>query len=120
MIAAGILILHLALAIFVGYRERSEGTSGVVLGMAMVVLLFAIGWTLSTFLVRLAWPEAGIGLLIDDWADTPTKRFLYREVTADSASLILLTLGEAFFYSWYLRKGNESREKPAEGGPSAA
>lgn len=118
MIAASILILHFALAIYVGYRERKEGASGIVLGVAMVVLLFAIGWTLSTFLVRLVWPEAGVGLLIDDWADTPTKRFLYREVTADSASLILLTFGEAFFYTWYLRKGKESRERPAEDGPS--
>ncbi len=119
MIAAGILILHLALAVYVGYRERREGASGVVLGVTMVILLFAIGWTLSTFLVRLVWPEAGIGLLIDNWGDTPTKRFLYREVTADSASLVLLTLGEAFFYSWYLRKERESRDEPAEGGPSA-
>lgn len=120
MIAASILILHLALAIFVGFRERKDGASGVVLGVAMVVLLFAIGWTLSTFLVRIFWPEAGVGLLIDDWADTPTKRFLYREATSDSASLVLLTIGEAFFYAWYLRRDKEGRRDPAEGGPNAA
>jgi hypothetical protein len=115
VIAASILILHLFIAVFVGFRERKEGLSGIALGVAMVVLVFAIGWTLSTFLIRFIWPEAGIGLLIDNWADTATKRFLYREATSDSASLVLLTTAEAFFYAWYLRKDNGPHDKPTEG-----
>ena len=114
MTAVIIFLIHVSLAVLFGYRGRKDGPGGVALGVAMVVLLFAIGWTLSTFLVHLIWPERGIGLLIDNWADTPTKRFLYREVTSDSASLILLTVGELFFYCWYLRK--ESKEATSGGG----
>ncbi len=114
MIAAIIFLIHVVLAVALGYRGRKDGPGGVALGVAMVVLLFAIGWTLSTFLTHLIWPERGIGLLIDDWADTPTKRFLYREVTSDTASLILLTVGELFFYGWYLRR--ESKEASFGGG----
>lgn len=104
MIAAIIFLLHLMLAVIMGYRGRKDGAAGVALGVSMVVLLFAIGWTLSTFVIRFVWPEQGIGLLIDDWADTPTKRFLYREVTSDTASLVLLTIAELVFYAWYLRR----------------
>lgn len=106
MIAFLIFLIHAIFAAVLGYRGRKDGAPGIALGVSMVVLLFAIGWTLSTFIIRFVWPEQGIGLLIDDWADTPTKRFLYREITADTASLVLLTFGEVFFYLWYLRKGS--------------
>jgi hypothetical protein len=115
MISAIIFLLHAALAVFLGHRGRKDGASGVALGVSMVVLLFAIGWTLSTFIIHFVWPEQGIGLLIGDWADTPTKRFLYREITQDTASLVLLTLGESFFYLWYLRKGSAD---PSDGAAS--
>ena len=118
MIATAIFIFHAVLASFVGYRERKEGANGIVLGIAMVVLLFAIGWTLSTFLTTLVWPERGVGLFIDDWNDTALKRFLYREATTDTASLLLLSAGEAAFYNWYLRKEPDRREHPKEGGVS--
>jgi uncharacterized membrane protein YtjA (UPF0391 family) len=113
MISALIFLIHAALAVILGYRGRKDGSSGVALGVAMVVLLFAIGWTLSTFIIHLVWPERGIGVLIDDWSDTPAKRLLYREITMDTASLVLLTIGELFFYGWYLRQGSgRSEETP--------
>lgn len=120
MIAAGIFVLHFILAGAVGYRERKDGASGIALGVAMVVLLFAIGWTLSTFIIHFLWPERGIGLLIDDWSDTPLKRFLYREVTADTASLLLLTVGEFFFYGWYFGKNPGDPNPPQNDGLNGA
>ncbi|MCU0452589.1 MAG: hypothetical protein MUE68_02945 [Bacteroidetes bacterium] len=117
MISFLIFVLHVALAVVLGYRGRKEGASGVALGVSLVVLLFAIGWTLATFVIRLVWPEQGIGLVIDDWADTPTKRFLYREITADTASLVLLTLGELLFYFWYLRRGADDGSPGGSTGP---
>jgi hypothetical protein len=120
MIAAVIFLIHVVLAIYLGYRGRKDGGSGIALGVSMVVLLFAIGWTLSTFIIRLVWPEQGVGMFIDDWADTPTKRFLYREVTADTASLVLLTIGELFFYAWYLRREAGDRQGKADAGQGPA
>ena len=120
MIAAVIFVVHFVLVGVVGYRARRDGASGITLGVAMVVLLFAIGWTLSTFIIHFLWPDRGIGLLIDSWSDTPLKRLLYREVTTDTASLLLLTVGELFFYGWYFGKESGDPDPSQNDGVSGA
>ncbi|HAV22458.1 MAG TPA: hypothetical protein DCX46_02990 [Bacteroidetes bacterium] len=115
MIAAIIFAMHAILAVVMFLRGKRTSTEEAVLGLSLVVLIFAIGWTLATFLVGLVWPERGIGLLIDNWGDTPTKRFLYREITMDSMSLVLLSVGEAVFYRGYLGRKMEKEEKNRRG-----
>ena len=107
MISAAIFLLHGILAVVLGVRGWRKTRADATLGVALVVLVFAVGWTLSTFVTNLAWPERGVGILIDDWRDSELKRFLYREIQSDTASLLLLTMGELPFYIFYLRKGKE-------------
>ncbi len=68
-------------------RWQEAGLKEGVLAVAFVAVIFSVGWTLATFLLRLISPPAGLGPGLD----------------RDALSLLLLTVGEGFFYSWYLR-----------------
>lgn len=116
MIAALIFLGHVFFAAYLLRRGRRVSTTDGWLGISLALLVFAVGWTISTMIVNLLWPVRGIGLLIDGWGDTPLKRLLYREVTSDTGSLVLLTIGEIIFYVWYLRSG--STQTPEEKAPT--
>lgn len=89
MVALIIFYLHI-LGFVTGFTKeyQHEGLSGGFLTLGFMVLIFSVGWSISTFLVRQALAPAGFG----PWLDR------------DAVSLLLLTAAEAVFYFYYFRE----------------
>ncbi len=73
---------------------QKDGLSAGILSVGFVVLIFSVGWSISSFFLKYLMGEAGLGL----W------------MNRDSLSLLLLTIAEGFFYVLYF---NESSGTPA-------
>ncbi len=93
MIEVGIFYIHTLAAIAAFTRRwQDEGLGEGILGVAFMGLIFSVGWTISTFCVRFLTPEKGFSRVFD----------------RDALSLILLTIGEAVFYYFYLKGSGSS------------
>jgi hypothetical protein len=73
---------------------QKEGLSAGLLSVGFVVLIFSVGWSISSFVLKYLIGEAGFGLWLN----------------RDSLSLLLLTIAEGLFYSLYFK---ESAQRPA-------
>ena len=81
-------------------RWQEEGTTEGILAVLFSGLIFFVGWSMSSFIVKLLSPD-GTVLGID----------------RDSASLLFLTAAEAVFYRFYLR--GDRRQKGNAGSPAS-
>ncbi len=94
MIPLIVFYLHVvAFALVFTKRWQEEGVSEGVLGVVFMALIFFVGWSMSSFLLRLVLPPEGFGR----WFD------------ADAASLALLTAAESVFYFFYFREDSPPR-----------
>ncbi len=66
---------------------QKEGTSAGFLTVGFMILIFSVGWSISTFILKYVISEEGFGIWLN----------------RDALSLLLLTLGEIFFYIFYFR-----------------
>ncbi len=89
MIVGLIFFLHFIfiLTIFSKKWQDESITSGIT-NTFLIIILFAIGWSLTTFLTKLIISPKGFGIYFD----------------RDTISLTLLTIGEYFFYKMYYQK----------------
>ena len=87
MVPLFVFYLHTVAAVFAFTDQyQKEGIGAGALALAFMAIIFSIGWSISTFLLKLVISEKGFGI------------FLNR----DAMSLLLLTIGEAAFYYFYL------------------
>ena len=75
-------------------RWQEEGVGEGLLSVFFMGLIFFVGWSISSFVMKLFMAQEGLGPLFN----------------RDAASLLLLTIAELVFYFFYFR------EKPAEKG----
>ncbi len=75
-------------------RWQEEGLSEAFLVVCFMTLIFFVGWSITTFLMKLVMSKEGWGMFLD----------------RDSASLLLLTIGEVALYYFYLRDEDRSRQ----------
>lgn len=86
MIPLIIFYLHiLALTAAFTAEYRNDGTGAGLLNVGFVVLIFSVGWSISTFILKHVMEAQGFGPLLD----------------RDALSLVLLSAGEAVFYYFY-------------------
>ena len=71
---------------------QKEGTGAAFLSIGFVVLIFSVGWTISTFILKYVMDETGFGIWLN----------------RDAFSLVLLTIAEVVFYYKYY---SEERQK---------
>jgi hypothetical protein len=97
MVALIIFYLHVVTftAVFTK-RWQAEGTKEGILGVIFMALIFFVGWSMASFIVKLVMPAGGLTKAFDN----------------DAAALTLLTLAEAVFYYFYFR--GESDDTPEE------
>jgi hypothetical protein len=67
---------------------QKEGVSAGLLSVGFMVLIFSVGWSISTFILKYMIREAGFGIWLN----------------RDALSLILLSVAEMFFYYFYYRE----------------
>lgn len=115
MISGFILAAHGAAAVYAFFRYRKESSSDGFLAVAFFVLVFSVGWTISTMVTS---PLLNADV-ISQWYQKPAEsnfsRIAKRELNRDTIALLLVTACETVFYYFYLRT-----EKKSEGGKSTA
>ncbi len=90
MITLFIFYIHVIAAVTIFTKRWQEGdVKEGLLGIGFLVLIFSVGWSISTFILKLFVNEKGLGI----WFDR------------DTMSLTLLVIMEAmFFYFQLIRK----------------
>jgi hypothetical protein len=89
MIAAFIFFLHFLFALIIFTKKwQEDGLSSAFLNLALIMILFAVGWTITSLLAKFIMEPRGFGLYFD----------------RDTFSLTLLTLGESVFYRLYYKE----------------
>jgi hypothetical protein len=80
-------------------RWQEEGTAEAFLAVFFMALIFFVGWSMASFIMKLVMTAGGAGPALN----------------RDSASLLLLTASEAVFYYFYLRGEEKSSGTPEAG-----
>jgi hypothetical protein len=93
MIPLFVFFLHLvAIAAVFTRRWQDDGLAEGFLGVFFVAVIFFVGWSMSSFIMKLVMAQEGWSI----WFDR------------NAASLVLLTAGEAVFYYFYFRGEKEA------------
>ena len=86
MISALIFAAHLMFILVIFTKKwQDESISSAFINFALIVILFAVGWSITTAVVKLFIDSKGFGIQFD----------------ADTISLTLLSIVEYFFYKFY-------------------
>lgn len=98
MIPLVVFYVHIV-ALAAGYtvRWQDEGPSEGFLAVFFMALIFFVGWSISSFIMKLLMTPEGFGPMFD----------------RDAASLLFLTLAEAIFYYFYLKSDGAAGDDAA-------
>lgn len=96
MIVALIFFLHFFFILIVfTKRWQSESVGSGFINMALIGILFSVGWSISSVIAKAILPPKGFGIYFD----------------RDAFSLTLLTIGEFIFYRIYYNDIFTGRDK---------
>jgi len=86
MITAIIFFAHFIFALIIFTKKwRDEGLSAAWMNVGLIVILFAVGWTVTGMIAKILMEQEGLGIHFD----------------RDTFSLTLLTIMEVLFYRFY-------------------
>lgn len=98
MITALIFFAHLLFITVVFTKKwQSDSLTSAFVNAALIILLFSVGWSISTMITKLVIGPKGFGLYLD----------------RDAFSLLILSVAEYFFYRIYYNEkapGNENED----------
>ena len=87
MISLILFILNVIFLLFIFIVKARKSVSDAFLNVGLIIIIFSIGWAISTSLTKLIFPSEGFG----------------ENFTADDIALLILTIGEFFFYRIYYK-----------------
>lgn len=88
MITAFIFFIHFIFILVIFTKKwQEESVSTGFLNLALIGILFAVGWAISGMIAKLVMEQDGLGIYFD----------------RDTFSLTLLTIAEFFFYRFYYK-----------------
>ena len=88
MITAFIFFSHLVFSLIVFTKKwQDENLSAGLMNLALIGILFAVGWSISGMAVKFVMETKGFGIYFD----------------RDTFSLVILSIGEYFFYRMYYK-----------------
>ena len=76
------------MAVIFTKKWQDESLTSAFINLTLIIVLVAVGWSISTSIVKLVIDAKGFGLQFD----------------ADAISLTLLVIAEYFFYRFYYRE----------------
>ena len=95
MISALIFSAHLFFILVIFIKKwQDESLSSAFINFALIIILFAVGWSIATAVVKLFVDSKGFGIQFD----------------GDTISLTLLTIVEYFFYRFYYGEKEKTPE----------
>jgi hypothetical protein len=97
MVSAVIFFAHfLFLLIIFTWKWQTDSISAAFINVALILVLFAVGWTITGLIAQLLMEPKGLGQYFD----------------RDTFSLTLLTIIEYFFYRFYYKESTaDDKEK---------
>lgn len=88
MIISFIFFLHLIFSLIIFTKKwQDEKLSSGFLNVGLIAIIFAVGWSIASMIAKLIMEPAGFGINFD----------------RDTFALVLLTIGEYFFYKLYYK-----------------
>jgi hypothetical protein len=100
MITAFIFFAHLIFALIIFTKKwQDEGLKTGFLNLALIGVLFSVGWSIATIIAKIFMEPEGLGMFYD----------------RDTFSLTILSIGEYFFYRGYYAP-SENKEIVTEDG----
>lgn len=88
MISAFIFFAHFIFILLIfTWKWQKDGLSGAAMNVSLILILFAVGWTITGMIAKFLMEPKGFGLYYD----------------RDAFSLTLLTIMEFLFYKIYYR-----------------
>ncbi len=88
MVIAIIFLLHIIFIAYVFYKRMTiDSLSAAFIDLVFIIIIFSVGWSLSTMICKIIWDPIGFGKYFD----------------RDTISLSLLTIVEFFFYKIYFK-----------------
>jgi len=89
MITAFIFSIHFIFSLVIFTKKwQDENLSSGFLNIALIAILFAVGWTITGMIAKLVMEPKGLGIQFD----------------RDTFALSLLTIVEYFFYKFYYKE----------------
>ncbi|MCL4549052.1 MAG: hypothetical protein M1495_10815 [Bacteroidetes bacterium] len=99
MISALIFSAHLIFILIIFTKKwQNESLASAFTNLALIIVLFAVGWSIATAVVKLFIDSKGFGIQFD----------------SDTISLTLLSIVEYFFYKFYYRKDKTEQTVTAD------
>ena len=99
MISALIFSSHLVFILVIFTKKwQDESLSSAFTNLALMIILFAVGWSISTSVVKIFIDSRGFGIQFD----------------SDAISLTLLSIAEFFFYRFYYKEDKPATEAGKE------
>ena len=96
MVIALVFFAHLIFALIIFTKKwQEENLSTAFLNVALIGILFAVGWSIASIITKLIMEPKGFGYYLD----------------RDAFSLIILSAGEFFFYRIYYKEKPPAEEK---------
>lgn len=88
MVIGAIFLIHIIFAIFIFYKRlKSDSITAALIDLILIIILFSIGWSISTMVCKLFWDPIGFGKHFD----------------RDTIALTILTIVEFFFFRFYFK-----------------
>jgi len=92
MISALIFAGHLYFISYIVTKKwQEESLSSALTNFALIIILFAVGWSITSSITKMLFDPKGFGIQFD----------------ADTISLTMLTIIEFFFYRFYYKEESE-------------
>jgi hypothetical protein len=89
MITAVIFAIHFIFAVIIFTKKwQEDGLSSAFLNIALIGILFTVGWSITGMFSKLLMEPEGFGIYLD----------------RDTFALLLLTIIEIFFYKFYYKE----------------
>ncbi len=96
MVIAVVFFIHLIFALVIFTKKwQEENLSTAFLNVALIGILFAVGWSIASIIAKLVLEPKGFGYYLD----------------RDAFSLIIVSAGEFFFYRIYYKENTPAEEK---------
>lgn len=88
MVVAFIFLAHIIFTVFVFFKRRQKDSlSSGIIDVIFIIIIFSVGWSLSTMVSKIFWEPTGFGEHFD----------------RDAISLTLLTIAEFLFFRVYFK-----------------
>lgn len=96
MISAFIFFIHIIFSLVIFTRKwQEENLSAGFINLALIGVLFAVGWSITGIIAKLVIAPEGFG----------------QEFNRDTISLTMLSVAEYFFYRFYYNEDSTSDDK---------